>query len=385
MAPKRQPKQQIRPKPRPRPRRARQRIRRNALTRTQNQIEKNLSRVMANVTMSNGLEPYLMCRKYPFDARPSNGIPDGDLTKKIVIDHRAYATVNVGASQAFAVVMVPWLPHTLLFKASGAVTGFTVGGLTPDPQAIYTNPGRWHPMLTFPEYTSYISQTGTGPSEVLNPYSCSQFRIVTMATRVTFIGVPTSASGTITVYSDASQVDIARRISDATTTVVGSGTIATGTTYVINADINTPQPSLSSETYVSRIDTPVMVRPKHHGPYRWVTTPATKTLCVDSTRVAANLMSNINATSAIPAEGTALLGIDSNWDPAVMVFEGVTAGQSIRFESIICVEYVPGVTSDAFRLAKSSSNQPGVVAHTETQIQQTPVGSSDTLKAKAIL
>jgi len=365
--------------------RPRKRLQTNALTRTQNQIERNLSKAISNLSFeSNTLPPYLMCRAYPFDAKPSNGIPDGDMTKKIVIDHRAYSTVVVGASQGFAVTMVPWLPHCLLFKAQGANTGFTVGGLTPDPQSIYTNLGRWMPMLSFPEFTSYYNQTATGPSEVLNPYSCSQFRIVTMATRITFVGVPTAASGTVTVYNDACPTDYSRRINNAVLTNVGvAGTIALGTVYVVNADLNVPQPSLSSETYVSRIDTPVMVRPKHHGPYRWVSTPSTKTYCVDSTLVSATLYPNICGTSTFGAEALGLLGVDSNWDPATMVFEGLTPGTSVRFESIVCVEYVPGVTSDAFRLAKTSSNQPGVVSHTETQIQQMPI-AEPAGKARAI-
>jgi hypothetical protein len=57
--------------------------------------------------------------------------------------------------------------------------------------------------------------------------------------------------------------------------------------------------------------------------------------------------------------------------------EGATAGNTFRLEVIICVEYQPGVQSDAYRLAKVSKNLPIARTITETQVKATPTAVPD--------
>lgn len=346
------------------------------LLRTTDQIQRNLQKAMSNMEIGPVKNPFLMCRKYPFEAKPSNGIPDGDGVKKIVIDHRAYSTVVVGTSGTFVLKMIPALPHCLLFKAGTSVAAFTVDGATPDVNSIFTTQGYWWPCKLFPEYTNYVAAPTAGLAEVSNPYSCSGFRFVTLAMKITYVGAPTLATGTITVYSDTMAVEDARRLNTNPVVIAGAAaTIANGNAYIRNMDFPTPVASLSSDTLVERIDKCVMVRPKHYGPYSWIDTPYTKTCSVDSTVSGASWISNIS-TPINNLDYSQLLGVDPNWSPVTAFVEGMTPGTSLRVEYIVCVEYRPGIQSESFRLAKASEDKPAQFKQTESQVAATPTASA---------
>lgn len=319
----------------------------------------------------------MQCRLDPFNARPSNGIPDGNSLPKIVVDHRIATTVTVGGNGNFTVAIVPCLPHMQLFKAASSVTGYSLSsGVTPSVNSVYTTPGYWTSMQTPREYANYMAYTGSCLQEVVGPYSTSAFRIVTLATRVAYVGVPTAASGTYTVYSDSARKEDARRLTTLAVDANPGVFVSTGDGYITTLDINPPQGTLSSGTLVQRTDVPLLVRNKHVGTYNYVDVPGSKTFLIDTTLTATPSYSSIIA-STLPVFQAGVLGYDPAWQPAIIQIEGAATGASFRFETIMCVEYVPGVTSDAFRLAKPSSNNEQAIKETETVIQRTPVAVTD--------
>lgn len=349
-------------------RRRTRRTKQQPLVRTTNQIQSNLMMAPRPPPMSAKSLPYLMCRLYPFEAKPSNGIPDGDNIKKIVIDHRAYSTITVGTSGNFVLKFVPWLPHTALFKSS-ASAGFLINGVAASGLAITSTAGWWQPAVTYPEYATYLTASGSRSTEISNPYLCTKFRIVTMAAKITYVGAPTSATGTVTVYDDPIQYIDDRLINDITVEYGATSTSA-NTVMISRVDQATVQASLSSQTYVSRTDIPVLIRNKHMGDkYDWRVTTPTKVYPVDTTQMAGPAyVSNLTG----PIDYCGLLGFDPQWVPATALFEGATVGTTFRVETIICVEYQPGVASDAYRLAKESPKDNTQTTIVQTQVKQTP-------------
>jgi len=345
--------------------------------RTTNQIERDLAKGFGMIRLSNANNDYLQCRLDPFNAKPSAGIPDGNSLPKIVIDHRIATTVTVGTSGNFSVVIVPCLPHMQLFKAATSITGYTLSsGVTPSTLSLYGTPGFWTSMQTPREFAAYQAYTGSGLQEVFGPYSASAFRIVTLATRVSYTGVPTAASGTYTVYSDSARKEDGRRPAALPVDVNSGVSMSSGDSYITSLDLNPPQGMLSAGTLVQRTDIPLMVINKHVGDYNFVDVPGSKTFLVDTTLTATPTWVSTIASAAPPLTA-GVLGYDSSWQPAVIQIDGAATGATFRFETIICVEYVPGVQSDAYRLAKPSANAPQAIAETETQVAKTPVARND--------
>lgn len=307
----------------------------------------------------------------PFDSPPSNGIPDGNPTPKIVIDHRFSSTVTVGADPNFSVMIVPCLPHPMVFKAATSTAGYTFStGLVPAALSIYNTSGFWFPMVQLPEYSSYLTDTNL---EVDALYAASQFRIVTMATRVTFTGQPLSATGTVTYYTDHANLDKgARRVNDKDVVVFTAVSTPTGSVRIQNLDLPRPIAALTSSTVVQRIDTPMTVYNKHRGEYLYVDIPNNKTIYVDTTLAGANYNTAFTGGSVALA---GCMGYDSTWDPTIIQFEGLPVGGTVRIETIVCVEYAPGQNSSVYRLAKPSADVPVNIRETETQVKVTPLAA----------
>lgn len=360
----------------PRSRRPRRRVRRrNPLMRTTNELQMNAMRPPRPPPLSARNMPFLMCRKFPFDAKPSNGIPDGDQVKKIVIDHRQYSTIKVGTSGTFAIKIMPWMPYPFLVKASDA-TGFTIDGVALTTTAIFSVPGQWQPLKAFPELTAYIAASGGKNADIQNPYSCAKFRIVTIAARLVYTGAPTLATGTVTIYDDPIAYNESRTVNELPVSVAGSAAYATGTVLIARADLSTPQSSLSAQTYVARTDIPVMIRPKHLGSeYCWIVTTNEKTFLVDSTITGGNYSSNVGGFTA--PENGGLLGWDPKWVPTTVFVEGATPDTTFRIEYIICLEYQPAITDPTYRLAKTSVDDLIQLTITNSLIKEQPTANPD--------
>lgn len=345
-------------------------VKANPLTRTTNQIQRNLMRPTTTAPKSVKELPFLMCRLFPFDAKPSAGIPDGDSNKKIVIDHRQYSTITVGDSGNFAIKLMPWLPHCSLIKASN-VTNFKINGNALSVDSTFSNQGWWTPLATFPEFVAYNALSFGYGAEIANPYMATAARLVTLVMRITYVGVPTAASGTITVFEDPMASEDVRSVNNVAIKASSTVTAGVGTVYRSCVDIQAPQASLSAQTLVTRTDVPLTIRAKHLGDgYGWIRTPYNKTVLPDT-----NLNSNVLTLDGT-GNDTGIMFADNKWVPSTAYFEGVTTGTSFRVETIACMEYQPGITSDAYRLARESISKPVELAVTQTQVQKTPIATA---------
>lgn len=348
------------------------------LSRTFGQVEENLMSSIRNLRMDPRKNNYLMCRLDPFNAPSSQGIPDGNYLPKIVIDHRMSCTVTVGASGAFSVVLFPGLPHYMLFKASGATTGFALStGIAIPTISTYASNGFWVSMNTPREYANFQAQTGSGIVEANVPYQAASFRMVSLAMRATYTGTPISASGTVTVYRDTAKSEVGRRLNGLQVECANSVVMSANDAYMTEVDIPAPIAALTQGTLVQRVDVPLLVRAKRRPELTHTTVPATKTFFVDSTQTSTPAWASNVCTPATAPNAAGFLGMDRNWDPVVVQYEGLAANSTVRFEGLACVEYVPGQSSESYKLAKPSEGQKESVDKTESQLSRTPVGESD--------
>lgn len=151
----------------------------------------------------NYTSPYALCRLAPFSERgitTFTGIPDGDNSKRIIIDHTAYTDFSFSQGTATFRIL-PGLPY-------GAAANFTSGTVVnisdPVQSTLVATIGSnvpsinyWIPVCAFPEYQQ---QTVTQSQQSLaNPYGAVKIRIVGVAWRLIYTGKAVDTNGLITI------------------------------------------------------------------------------------------------------------------------------------------------------------------------------------------
>lgn len=365
--------------------RRRNKNRTNLPQRTLQSVEQQFGRLRVQRAgfLSGVLPNYIRCRMDPFTTSTtgSSGTPDAAMVNRIVVDHRDYATLTVGTAGSFQVRLFPCLPYPLAFRSLGTdLAGFSVNGVSVAASTATTagsNVG-WIPIIIMNEWVTWIAQTSASPTtEVAGPYSEVKARIIAFAVKIFYTGAASAASGTITFTADRSvlggtiSANVATAIYNATAAGTNNSTQSTqkldfgGTTQLLDANSITERPEVPMRVVPRRLD--------ENKP--WLAREQIPWLAVDSS-TGNSVFTFTPLTGAIP--NIALY--DDGWEIGVLNFNGVATGTIFRFETAVCVEYQPVLTSAVAKLTKKPAKVAGAETLTriESELSKQPIAQSDT-------
>jgi len=324
----------------------------------------------------------------------SDGIPDGNASPKVVIDHRAFADVTVGSSGGFQIRMqpVPNLPTLIqpLAKDNSDRT-FAVNGLTIPTGAVTFGQDFWTTFISPPEWAPYNATNplgaaagdGTAP-EIANPYNAVKFRIVSCALRIIYTGTSMNASGVIVVHRNRATYTYGGGLNQSTVsgfysssgTIVPLGPYAARNFFVSRYDLNDSSTIIDRTTQTFRPEVSVLaLMTRSSDSYQHYPLYPVKVLPLDTATykpVISSLFNNSPTFSNVPA----FVGYDDDWENTIVMITGAQAGTSFRVELNLCVEYVPAQNSTFQALAKPSKLAKAPALKTaEKKIAQVPAGS----------
>lgn len=336
--------------------------------RTLNAVEETFARMrVQRVSRYSGILPaYIRCRMDPFSFNLGGaGTPDSALVPRVVVDHRDFANLTIGTSGTCQVRLFPCLPFPLAFKSLGAdwagfaINGTSVAAATVSTATTAANYG-WMPLIRVGEWANW-SDTAAAAAigvEVPGPYSEAKARIVSLGVKIFYTGAASTAAGTVTVTVDrgvASDVSSSSKNIETWSSSVAGSTIAPGffssvdfggITPVMDANTITERPEVALRIVPRRLDVAKPWLDRFQVPYYPIEGVSTYPIFTKM------------VVGTIP-----LIGLwDDMWEIPCITFSGVAAGSVYRFETAVCVEYQPMVTSSISKLAK----KPGKVVSSDT-------------------
>lgn len=332
---------------------------------------------------------YACCRVNPLESTMTVGIPDASAGKRITVDVREYYDVKVSSSGSLNAMMIPCTSSPLLFKdPTAASTGGTVTSSTGTSKSLTTSRpgntrGSWiHVPIN--AFTNYINQDPTtAPITVSHPYYAVASRIVSQACKVMYTGKPMDASGVITVVGGDTSID-----GQATSNVSGitryneagvalSG-YAAGTCECTISDFNFSAPPINSSV-VKTVAEGIMVLNKRRTPVStFNTTPNQPALLVEEDKTTSVLAGNT-------VGGDTIADLDSSFLTPTINLTSMTAGSTLRFEVVTCVEYLVDNRSTFAQLAKDAPYvSPSILQGIDRKIASLPIAAEPSFFNKAI-
>jgi len=332
----------------------------------------------SNVIGASPLYNYMRCRLDPFltTGQGTGGIPDSAMVSRIVVDHRDFATITVGASGTFQMRLMPMLPVPLVMRPS-AVAGFSINGVSiaastaPLPASGSFN---WFPAVEITEWANWITSASAGITlPTPTPYAAMKARIVSMAVRCFYTGAASTAAGTITVTADRSNTlptsqEGLQSITISNSTVAGSTAI---NCYAQRINFGTATPVLDANAVTERSEVQLHVVPRRLDALKpWLDLPQLPVVLVDSSN---NALLTVDVYGQYM--GTALY--DDGFEQAVLSFNSIPVGATFRFETAVCVEYQPAYTSSVAKLAKKppTTYDDAIISKTESKLSQLPIAT----------
>jgi len=355
----------------------------NLPLRTYNNVDTAFRRMRVSQTRPfTGLLPnYIQCRLNPFGtALSGQGTPDDAMVSRIVVDHRDFCTLTIGADGSCQVRLFPCLPIPLAFKPSAGWAGYAVNGaslaaITAPTTVAASNTG-WYPLINITEWVPWLAAASLAPiSEVPGPYFEVKARIVALATKVYYTGQASTASGTITFTADRSVCSAFGGTQKSVTIFNQGGGTGAVTAYPVTLDFGSVVPTLDASSITERPEAPMRVVPRRADDLMpWIDRTQLPIMPVDAGTGDAVFTANV-------AGYYPLIGLyDEGWEIACITFAGVTPGSTFRLETAVCVEYQPMATSTVAKLGKKPSKVAGKdnLSSVNAALSRQPIAVSDT-------
>jgi len=328
------------------------------------------------------LPNYIKCRMDPFaTSLGGSGIPDSAMTSRVVVDHRDFGTLTIGASGSCQVRLFPCLPYPLAFKASGTdYAGFSINGTsmaaTTIPTSVAGSGYGWAPIISLNEWAGWMTASAATPSaEIPGPYSEVKARIVALGVKMFYTGAASTASGTITVTADRSVLGpLAQNLSATPTYNLAVAGTTNVSAFPATLDFGSVQPVLDANSITERPEVTLRVIPRRMDEAKpWLDRVQTPFITTDS--------STRNSVFSFPStSGGPLVSLyDDMWEVACITFTGVTTGAVFRFETAVCVEYQPMVSSAVNKLSKKPTQVVSIdtLSKTEQVLSRQPIAVPD--------
>lgn len=306
------------------------------------------------------VDPYVVCRLNPFASKGSNGIPDGSQVRKLVVDHRQTLTLTFGSSGSIGIMFTPALPSCAWVRSydattqiNGVATSSNSGGafLIPIPVP------EWAPNVI--TYNNVAGQF----DDVVPLYAAARARIVSAAWQLMYAGTTLTNSGMVRVNTGAFTVDPPTpNIGNFT---VNTWTGAAATTYATQQVFVRPVSTLindlsfagsgnNAETTLNRLSKGCHGIMRHTGKdYEFKEILPNATYLSRQFSELQSMLLNQSASPTTVGGSAVVQFFDNDWDTTFISITGGTAGQSVAFDYVFCVEYNPSPTSSIYSLAKT--------------------------------
>lgn len=339
-------------------------------------------------------DPYLSCRLNPFRAVTGSGIPDGSNRDYIIVDLKCYNDITCVTSAGFIIQTLPMLPFSAVIAGMTANTNdLMIDGVAYTNTSNPTSLVAWYPLGYFPQLAT---QLGYYPGALTqDPWLATKARLVSIGYKLIYTGQVLQSSGTITVNPN----NVGVNVGPTTTSATPSGTELTAvyenasitptqspkSTVLLNLDCSVNPNAYVRDASIYRPENGVTVMPKHTGPTFEVRPINTNASMLVS---GIDLVAGINAVSVAcaPTSGTTGAGVapgpgviwyDDSWSAAQIVAKGVTAGNTYRFETVMCFEMNVSGTSAFAPLAKAGSpSNPALVARANEMSSNMPLSTA---------
>lgn len=364
--------------------------------RTQASIVQSLASQMKNVMIGGSKPLYVRCRTDPFHGAGRTSIPDGGNNNFISVDTFSVDTITCSqAKTSFIIQTLPCLP-ALAMIAGMPSTNLNINGtdvtapsvIQPDSQA---SQAAWTPLSVPTPYTGTLNGYGLGAPQS-DPYASTKARMVAVGYRLIYTGPTQTCSGAIVVTPNDVSFNIASTTTTGATPSVGQtfnlrGVNATQVasytaglgTVILDADLKISPSTMTRESVSFRPEQGVLILPRHRtSNYKLVPTQP----------VPYGLTVGFNTSAALPEEWYSVLntanpnyrgGIvwyDDDWESFQVYATGLNSDASFRWETVLCMEYNPQLSSPMAPLAtKRSPNQPAEIKQAEQELSRLPAAT----------
>jgi len=337
------------------------------------------------------MDPYLSCRMNPFvaPAKQTGGIPDGSNSSFILVDMFSADTIATQGHNCIIQTMTA-LPMTAMIAGSPAgvpgqltVNGRTVYGIA-NLQPGSTLGSLWYPLGVPQPYSNTNYSPGTVAS---SQFTATKARLVAIAHRLIYTGPVNTCAGTITVtpnsctFTEAGTTVESGSLFgvglDVGTTIQTGGYAVPGGTATLAMDVNT---SLSAFVHGSRTYRPedgVTVTSTHNGPDFELQpiSPMSRAVLTGAIMAAADYTARHNTLIGAASDGTPIgaSGVtwyDNAWSNFQIAIQNPNTDATYRFETVVCIEYTPSLTSPfaALTKAKSPTVKPEILKQAEAVV-----------------
>lgn len=321
-----------------------------------------------SITKAKVNHPYLNCRFNPFSSGKSslNGIPDGDNSRRIVIDHTSFSDISVTSGQ-FNIRILPSLPYGALinFAAGSAYTiaDATAGTATIASQgSLFSRNNTWTPINAYQEYASAITSTSS-LSAIANPYGASKVRVVGMAWRLIYTGTAANCNGILAIKDSPFSID--RFVGVAPSVLIlpnpanTSSANVTTATSIACMDFSAPSNMIAHCKEVRPESNPWGIIKHNAKIYSWkeyfeqpffpISSTTTNTQLASTT--AGSIPSIITQNPSTYWSGFNFL--DDGWSSTDISISAISNAVSFRLETKLCVEYLIPTASPLYALTKT--------------------------------
>lgn len=325
--------------------------------RTTTTIINDLSKQMAKTHMGG----YVGCRLDPFHSAGGLGIPDGGNSNFIVTDNMSVDNFSAITSTGFTIQTIPALPCAALIAPRAGtmfVNGTQVTAPIQDQPNSALKKNSWYP-ISIPASFQNAAGAKYNPGVLSSdPYGSSKGRAISFGYRLIYTGPVNSCAGVITVSpNDASFHPL--------------GTVQTGSisingpseAFLVASPVGTPllamdiiiNPTAVTRASISfRPEQGVMLLPRHMtNDYKIIPTcdvpyAVLAESIYDPSAIGGfydNIIMADNPVLASTKYNGGIIWYDNDWSGFQLVASGLNADATFRWETVVCFEYNPAVTS----------------------------------------
>lgn len=314
--------------------------------------------MLSVVQSSPGGHDFLSCRVAPFNANGGmSSIPDGSMSRKIMLDHRVQIPFRLGNTGAMNIAITPCLPYPVWFQTPTTDTYIAAGN------TYNTWTSASYNAICLPGWADggiALRDSAGSYDDFQVVFNSGRSRIVTAAWSITYTGSTVNNSGSIRVNTVQAGV-LAATPNTANFTVIDS---ITGHTEVWSPDqimLRSITQNIDFGANNSQDTRTIPLRTGAHGllrhnnsDYQWqdlsslitfITTPADEKYCL------------LNSDGEITSNGKVgrvpvVSSFDSDWASTLLTISGAASNSTFLLDIIYCVEYTPNPSDTSYALAK---------------------------------
>lgn len=343
------------------------------------------------------MDPYLMCRIAPLASMgKSNGIPDGNEVRRLVVDHRRSTSFTFGSTGTFNIAITPCVPSCIWWQPGPGDTTAKANGNTMTNNSTFN----FFAPINITEWESIginYWNTNWNYNTAVALYGSQRFRIVSVGWAITYVGAPISGTG----FIQCTPVKLSMGQPDGLAGAFSWYSYSSGT----NTNYNNGQlmvrylealPNFQAQNQFTK--TFPLVKGchgiLHHeghefeyaNMYPWHTPLALGNITQGGTAENISVVMNRVNNPATLLDSASFNGFDPKWDTAAIRISGGTAGQSFILDTLYCIEYCPGAGDETYPLAKSSPrDNPQLLARARQAADSTPVAQPGDVSAASTI